>query len=215
MTQSKQELTEIEQGKEIIGVDETVLDHLAIDQKSSDLKTQLNQQFHRASIVIGTSDSFWYQKSDHNYIRSNSSTSQQAVDSPATSRKKLASSSQHSLESVSPPPQHGDSSSSPSYSTPIRKSSKLFESVRENESEEMNDPHEDDYDEDEEQDTYSNDISPLTYQSNMRGLESIPSPQRLNFRLNSMAEEQNDDDEEGNESDERYSFCSLLYFHEI
>lgn len=201
LTQCKQELTEIELGKEIIGVDETVLDHLSIDQKSTDLKNQLNQQYHRASIVIGTSDSFWYQKNDHNYIRANSDTSF-TRDSPASTLRKHSatddtSSSQQSIASLSPSSPNDPSTS---YATPIRKSSKLFESVLENETEEMNDPQEQDDDLDD--DDAENDISPLTCQSNMKGLENHPSPKRLNFQLTTMAEEPDSVEDENSESDD-------------
>ena len=38
------------------------MDHLQHEQKSSNFKGQLQKQYHRASIVIGTPDSVWYQK---------------------------------------------------------------------------------------------------------------------------------------------------------
>jgi hypothetical protein len=260
LTQSKQELAEIEQGKEIIGVDESILDHLSLDQtKSTTLKSQLNKQYHRASVVIGTSDSFWYQKDDHNYIHSHSSslspstspspspssTSRLEEKSMHTGRRKselspntksiLKSSNTHnhssnamttpsssSVESLTPsspatplsPPQtHSSPSSRSAYSTPhqppLRKSSKLlFESVPEDDSEGMSQPREypeeqDSEDEDDEEDgeTY-HDISPLTYQSNMRGLEKTATPQRLSFQLETTTEETHGDNDENEDEDE-------------
>jgi hypothetical protein len=84
----------------------------------------------------------------------------------------------------------------------LRKSSKLFDSIVEDEGEEMNQPREEDGEDDEEEededgDTY-HEISPLTYQSNMKGLEKIATPQRLSFQLETMTEEEVHDGEHDN-----------------
>jgi hypothetical protein len=52
----------VELGQEIIGVDDEVLDHLQTEQKSANFKGELTKQYRRASSVIGTPDSVWYQK---------------------------------------------------------------------------------------------------------------------------------------------------------
>jgi hypothetical protein len=209
-----------------------------LEQKSTNLKSQLDKQYHRASVVIGTSDSFWYQKDEQNYIRARSyeSTDSQApsspssasrrrkseLSSPSTSRQLSQSpatplSQQSSFESLTPSsPIQQSSSPSPAYLTPqLRKSSKLFESILEDEGEGMNQPQDDLDDEDDDDgqgkaegeddsDLY-HDISPLTYQSNLRGLERLATPQRLAFPLTTMAEETSghsqDEDDEGNDQD--------------
>lgn len=62
IAKSRLSLAEVELGLEVIGVDDSVLDHLQTEQKAANFKGELTKQYRRASSVIGTPDSVWYQK---------------------------------------------------------------------------------------------------------------------------------------------------------
>mmetsp|Transcript_8957 Transcript_8957/g.13466 ORF Transcript_8957/g.13466 Transcript_8957/m.13466 type:complete len:541 (+) Transcript_8957:105-1727(+) len=62
IAQTQITMAEAEMGREIVGVDDRVIDHLSDTQKDTNLKGQLRKQFHRASITIGTPESVWYNK---------------------------------------------------------------------------------------------------------------------------------------------------------
>lgn len=256
-------MAEIEQGKEIVGVDEEILDHLTTEQKETNFKKQLNQQYHRASIVIGTSDSFWYQKNDHNYLHmgatatsststltstnktrrqselspsSISSTSDWKNDtknfsspnningnntksqfSPMTSPSISGSSVDNSpyytpnytpfnsFSNESSPPIPPPSSDN-GYLTPSlqqnKKISSIFNRIDENINDEDNDNDQDEDADDEENNDSDvlNEISPLTYQTNMMGLGQNQTPENLSHHLKAdYLNEENDGDDEQEE----------------
>jgi hypothetical protein len=62
LSHAKQQLSEIELGQEIVGVDDGVLEYLNDDLKTINTKGELKRQFVRQSILIGTPDSVWYNK---------------------------------------------------------------------------------------------------------------------------------------------------------
>ena len=259
LTQTKKELADIEQGKEVIGVDEEILDHLTSEQKETNFKKQLNQQYHRASIVIGTSESFWYQKNDQNYLHmgattttttgsesgtmksrrqseispsssswnndrnidnnSNTKTPYSPMSSPSISGSSvdnnnspcktpnyLPFNSLLTTESKSPsiPP---SSSSNNEFFTPSsqqnKKISSLFNHIDHDDDDDHNNTNH------HSNEDYLNDISPLTYQTNMMGLDLKQTPNYLSFQMKDyqINEEENDGDneqeeEEGNEEEE-------------
>lgn len=277
LTQSKQELAEIEQGKEIVGVDDEVLDHLTTEQKETNFKKQLNQQYHRASIVIGTSESFWYQKNDHNYLHMGATAATSSTSNPTTKTRRQSELSPSSISSISNmkntskknpslsspsnslspnptinsksqfspmsspsisnssvdnSPYHTanlipfnsfpNESSSPSlsenngYLTPSlqknNKISSIFNRIDENDNGEYNNNDYNDDDGNDNDNEYSpydsdvlNEISPLTYQTNMMGLGQNQTPENLSYHMKNddyLNEQDNDGDNEHEDDDE-------------